>query len=261
MANFRRSGKSGNDWTETDLKAFNIAVVNEDVATFFGNPDLPPVSTTVDPTILNNSDLPPGTTTKSTRLFFQYLEDARVGSYVGAQRESAIIDFAAFLLGLLDYDEPDRIIHERMEIVFEMCGTFVDAQPGVCIWNHSRLWEYHLLLQQGKCRWSCDDPEPELIADAIAAFYRDRRIAGPSLRSKVYAGITMLGTAPMFYKIPVTADLLNSVITSQFPLQQTVVKKLIPPVPDMIKLWEEGMRHLESRRVILQCLEAFKQFV
>ncbi|KAF8969914.1 hypothetical protein BDZ97DRAFT_1596519, partial [Flammula alnicola] len=54
MANIIRSAKSGSDWTMNELLAYNIHVVDEDVATFFGHPNLP--APTVDPIILNNSD-------------------------------------------------------------------------------------------------------------------------------------------------------------------------------------------------------------
>ena len=41
MDSFIRSAKSGNYWTEDDLQAYNIQIQSEDVATFFGDPNLP----------------------------------------------------------------------------------------------------------------------------------------------------------------------------------------------------------------------------
>jgi len=62
---------------------------------------------------------------------------------------------------------------------------------------------------------SRDDPEPQLIADAIAAFYENNRAAGlPKLPSRAFAGITMIGTAPTIYKTPVTDEVLISLATS-----------------------------------------------
>ena len=112
---------------------------------------------------------------------------------------------------------------------------------------------------------SAHDPEPQLIAEVIAAFYennRRRKLAGlKAIQAKEFAAITFRGTAPMFYKIPVTADLFECLTTAQFPSQKTTVQRLIPPVPDMSRLLEDGMLPLENRRIILQCFEAFKQFV
>lgn len=61
--------------------------------------------------------------------------------------ESLVDDFAAFLLGMFEYDEPDRVIHQRKEVSFVMCGTVVAAKPDVCVMTES---QYLLLVQAGK---------------------------------------------------------------------------------------------------------------
>ena len=112
---------------------------------------------------------------------------------------------------------------------------------------------------------SGNQPEPQLIAGAIAALHgynRALEAAGlPLLQSKTFPGITMNGTAPMFYKIPVTSDLLHSLATLKYPSQVTTVERLIPPVPLLGRLENDGMKPLVNRRIILQCFEAFKRFV
>jgi hypothetical protein len=50
MANLTRFAKHGSKWTKNDLRAYNIEVVAETVATFFGNANLPP--STISPAIL-----------------------------------------------------------------------------------------------------------------------------------------------------------------------------------------------------------------
>lgn len=52
MANLIRSAKSGSDWRQNELVAFNITIQNVDVQTFFGVAQLP--QTTVSTVILNN---------------------------------------------------------------------------------------------------------------------------------------------------------------------------------------------------------------
>ena len=112
---------------------------------------------------------------------------------------------------------------------------------------------------------SRDDPGPQIIAEAVEAFYennRARKAAGlAKLQSKTFAGITMVGTAPTFYKIPVTDEILISLATSQYPPQVTTVEKLVPPVPFPERLANDGMKPLVNRRIILQCFEAFRQFL
>lgn len=51
------------------------------------------------------------------------------------------------------------------------------------------------------------------------------------LPSKLIPGITMKGTAPTFYKIPVTTTLVNAVATGMYPAQETVVYAHIPDIP------------------------------
>ena len=41
----------------------------------------------------------------------------------------------------------------------------------------------------------------------------------------------MVGTAPTFYKIPVTEEIVISLATAQYPPQATIIGKFIPPVP------------------------------
>lgn len=60
---------------------------------------------------------------------------------------SFIDDFAAFILRMFEYDEPERIIHQRKEISFVMCGTVVNAKPSVCVMSES---SYILLVQEGE---------------------------------------------------------------------------------------------------------------
>ena len=67
--------KSGSDWTTNDLRAYNVNVVNEDIATFFGmdHLPLPPVRQA----ILTNLDYPAnGLPDREDRLFFDYMHYA-----------------------------------------------------------------------------------------------------------------------------------------------------------------------------------------
>jgi len=125
MANVILCAKSGSDWTDNELTAFNIQVNTIDAATFFNTGQLP--APLVPPVILTNERRPQGLITKPARLFFQYMKDAVTGE------ESLVDDFAAFLLGMFEYDEPDRVIHQRKEVSFVMCGTVVAAKPDVCV--------------------------------------------------------------------------------------------------------------------------------
>lgn len=51
---------------------------------------------------------------------------------------------------------------------------------------------------------------------------------------------------------------MSSVEHSSSPPIPTVVERFIPPTADRARYVNEGMRDLASRRVVFQCLEAFK---
>ena len=75
------------------------------------------------------------------------------------------------------------------------------------------------------------------------------------------AGITMKGTAPIFYKILVTAALTGSVASRVYPQVATTVYAHVPNVLRLNHRWSKGMKPLDNRQVILSCYEAFRQFV
>ena len=145
MAELIRSAKSGSDWTDYELFAFNIVIQNVDVETFFGVPHLPP--TTISPVVLNNALQPasPAVISKEDRLFFNYLNLANIGE------KSAVHDFACYILKMLNFDDNHRGIISRGEMSFTMCGTRVWAKADTAVLDNV---EYSLLVQEGKvsCR-------------------------------------------------------------------------------------------------------------
>ncbi|KZT20547.1 hypothetical protein NEOLEDRAFT_1075491, partial [Neolentinus lepideus HHB14362 ss-1] len=88
---------------------------------------------------------------------------------------------------------------------------------------------------------------------------RDRMDANIApLLSAVMLGITMIGTSPTFYKMPVSEDLFTAVVSGQYPATPTTVERLVPPVPDLSTYRMQGMKPLVNRRVVFQCFEAFR---
>ncbi|KAI0255745.1 hypothetical protein BJV78DRAFT_1151243 [Lactifluus subvellereus] len=259
MATVIRSAKSGSDWTTNELQAYNIDVQLEDVATFFGVAQLPP--TTISQVILSHANLPAlGLPNKADRIFFALLDDAMA---IAPGEESAVDDFAAHLLSMLDYDAPGRHIRQHKDIPFFICGIASHAKTDVCVVNDAQ--GIILLVQEDKRYLERVDPEAQLIAEAIATFQdhnnRLRRAGLPTLQSRVVPGISMVGTAPTFYKVDVTVDLVRAIELGQYPAQVTTVHRFVPPVPRPLAMQQEGMRPLDNRRIMIQCFEALKQFV
>ncbi|KAH9012852.1 hypothetical protein EDB83DRAFT_2444615 [Lactarius deliciosus] len=261
MATLVRSTKSGSDWTRNELRAYNITVAPQDVTTFFGNPSLPQPS--VHKVILDNKKYPPdGIADKPDRNFFFYLETAMS---IPPGGESAFGDFVAHLLGLLGYDDVgDRFICRQKDITLLIGERYTNATADVCLVTR-RNTKILLVVQEDKNFLEGVDPEPQLIAQAIAAFQYNNLLLESSgkepIRAKTIPGIVIFGTTPTFYKITVTQDLVDAVVGARYPANPTAVYKLIPPVEDLYGLDQDGMQPLNNRAVILGCFEAFKQLV
>jgi len=85
----------------------------------------PRVATSVSQTILNNLAEPAGPLSKTDQNFFIYMP-AELGT-----SESAVDDFAIFLLSILDYDRDGRALRSRKETSLYMAGKRVDAKVDV----------------------------------------------------------------------------------------------------------------------------------
>ena len=240
-----------------ELRAYNITVVYQDAATFFERPDLP--QPRIIPDVLTALD--PNDTVDDNA--YELLRHMDLAMSPAPAEESAVDDFAILLLRALGYTGRGRVFRSRKDIPLVICGENSHAKTDVCIVDDNEIL---LLVQEDKRHMENSDPEPQLIAEAIAAFaannqIRQSTLAHPPLPSKVMAGITMKGTAPTFYKIHVTTNLVTSVGGGVYPDAPTVVYAHIPSVPRPNRRWSEGMKPLDNRRIILSCYEAFKKFV
>ncbi|TFK90154.1 hypothetical protein K466DRAFT_402433 [Polyporus arcularius HHB13444] len=260
MSTIKRSPKSGNDWTPTDLFAYNIHVVYQDSASFFGITDLPHPQVDDEILVARNAAT---TQHDDSYALLRTLELAQATAH---GQESAVTDFLVALFRTLRYTgrHDGRITRTRKDFRFWVCGKERHAKTDVCIIDETP--DILLVVQEDKRHLHRSDPEPQLIAQAIAAFHRNymTRVRGyglPGPTSTVMPGITMKGTMPTFYKIPVTADLVRAVQLGEYPQQETVVYAHIPAVPRAARRYDEGMQPLDNRRIILSCFEAFKHFL
>lgn len=107
--------------------------------------------------------------------------------------------------------------------------------------------------------------EPRLIAEAIAAFYQNnlrRQAAGrPTVDSQTFPCIIMVDTAPIFYLITFTMELVQCVQVGKCPPRTTIVQRCIPPVPNPGDYSQDGLVPPANRGIVFQCFQAFKAFV
>ncbi|KAK0218864.1 hypothetical protein IW262DRAFT_1297989 [Armillaria fumosa] len=244
MANIIRSAKSGRDWSSSDLISYNITIRRLSSDDFFGyRPNTIPDA--IDPAFLTATIPPDEHLSDSTHRLLQYLDLATSG------QESAIADFAKELLRVLGFEERGTLLRSRYSI-----GGRRSAQTGLCLIKGTST--ILLVIQEDTTLVSA---EAQVIAKAIAAFQHNNtareRIGLDPLGSMTIPAITMLGTRPMFYKVPVTQELSDAVTTGQYPVSKTeVVKCVVAPASRRLS---EGMEVPAFRREVLCHFEAFRK--
>ncbi|KAH9001258.1 hypothetical protein EDB92DRAFT_1825584 [Lactarius akahatsu] len=258
MAELIRNAKSARYWTRNELAAYNIAVEYQDATAFFGTHNLPQPAT-VYPAVLTDT----GPDDAADDGVYELLRMMDLAMSPAPAEESAVDDFVVLLLRALRYNTRGRVLRTRKDIPLVICGENRYAKTDVCIIDQNEIL---LLVQEDKRHMDNSDPEPQLIAGAVAAFAANNQTRRQTLNltpldSKMMAGITVKGTAPIFYKIKVTAALVTSIGGGAYPQEATTVYAHIPNIPRPNRRWNEGMKPLDNRQVILSCYEAFKQFV
>jgi hypothetical protein len=173
-------------------------------------------------------------------------------------KESVVDDFSRNLFQLMRYDDPGFSVRCNVDLTFFMCEEQRHAQTDVCVVDDKQIL---LIIQEDKRCVNAGDPEAQLVAEAIAAFYENnlRRAEGefPIMRSRIMAGITMCGTSPTFYKIPITQHLVNCVELGIEPITETKVLKHVPFFPDG---FDNGMVPLGNRLVALKAYNTLNAF-
>ncbi|KAK0466984.1 uncharacterized protein EV420DRAFT_1260734, partial [Desarmillaria tabescens] len=251
-----RTAKSGNDWGPSELHAYNIRVEFQDAIAFFGVNPLPHPA--VADEVLHNLAATDMVDDNNYKLL-RYMDFAM--DPVPAQ-ESAVDGFVVFLLSLLGYVPREKMARARTDIPLLICGESRHATTDVCIvYADDNL----LLVQEDKRHKEPKDPEPQLIAEAIAAFQsnnaRRTHVLGQNpIPVETIPGITLKGSSPIFYKIPITTELAESVALGLYPAAPTIVYAHLPKLPRPARRLSEGMRPLDIA-IILSCYEAFKIFI
>ena len=102
---------------------------------------------------------------------------------------------------------------------------------------------------------------PRLVGYALAAFRllnEVRAQAGEQeLESWTFLAISLQYTAPTFYKIPITAELVEHVANGTYPTMRTVVERLEMDLPDP-KAAREGFGSLHNREMLVRYCRAFR---
>ncbi|KAG2365308.1 hypothetical protein BDR07DRAFT_1399148 [Suillus spraguei] len=196
-----RSAKSGSDRTFNDVMAYNITVTPQSPEQFFRQ-NHGTLLESVDPSLLN----PSLNDENISDAVFEYLGHLDLATNV--TQESFIDAFAQKTLQILGFVERDLILTARHNIPLRICGDNQRvAETDVCLLDLRLM--ILLVLQDDKTVFSRSYPEPQVIAEAIAIT--------PPLDAMTILCITMVGTRPIFYLVPVTEALSNVVALASIP--------------------------------------------
>ena len=256
MANIIRSAKSGSRWSTNDLLAYNITIQTQSVVDFFGH-KLCPIDH-LDPDLLSSCDPStfPTEISMGTCRFLKYL-------YMISRPNAAyspLDDFAMSVLEVTDFHRHiDTVLIPRYDLPLTICGEINrKATLDICLVSDQLMPMILLLVRRDKPALGSSGPGPSVIAGAIATFqYNNRsraKMGLPTLDMMTIPCITVEGTRPLFYKVPVTQNLSDCVATGQFPKQQTVVTRCSPPAPPAY----EGMESPKYRHTALRYYDAFR---
>jgi hypothetical protein len=266
MAMVYRSAKSGSDWTSLELIAYRIAVTAQSPQEFFGQNADPPWENILDFSLVNSApyadDLPND--------IFHYLTLLDLATNGG--QDHILNDFSRETLRILGFVERGLALSTAYDIPLGICGggtnygggkpTEPIAPADVCLldgWRSMIL----LVLQTDRTRINrpTGQPEPQVIAGAIAAYQNNnkkREARGlPAVDAMTIPCITMNGTQPTFYLVPVTRELSVAVMTGRYPYVETKVTKCVTTFGPNGQV-RESMETAEYRRLAFQRFIAFR---
>jgi hypothetical protein len=257
MVYLTRTGKEPRNWSAKDLTAYNITICAQGAEEFFGRQPGP--IDHLDPDFLSTGD--PTLANSFSRETYHFLSLLDMAT---RQDEIAIHDFAKIILEVVGFDKVSgRIVRTRLRSDYITLTTPDDdnyaADIDVAL-MHSLSYTILLFVQleDESYEYSEDHPEPQLIAKAIAAFqqnnyWRKGRFLRPIDKMTIPC-ITMVGTRPSFFKVPVSLQLSDCVASGKYPPEPTIVTRCDPPAPRRLAA---GMGIPEYRRTALEYYNAF----
>ncbi|KAG1751461.1 uncharacterized protein EDB91DRAFT_1298392 [Suillus paluster] len=232
-----RSPKSGSEWTTNELIAYNITVATQPPWEFFLQNHEPPLEG-VDPSLID-SPLDADNVTDATHTYLSYLDLA-----THAGQEILIDDFARETLRVCGYLERGLVLSTHYSIPLTISG------------DNRRTAQ-----TDDKTIYNSTQPEPQVIAGAIAAYqYNNEKRQSrelPILDTMTIPCITLVGTRPTFYLVPVTQALSVAVVTGQYPEVPTKVVKCVTFLGHNHRS-SEGMETPKYRRLAFQRFVAFR---
>ncbi|KAG2139282.1 hypothetical protein DEU56DRAFT_972423 [Suillus clintonianus] len=255
MANLIRSAKSSCDWDDNELMAYNIMFTAIPAHQFFPQEtDVPLTLVGLDSGLTKDevssyAQVSPATFHLLARLHFAM--DPRQAEY-----EPVIVSLASEVLDRFGFQKRQTCLFREYTIPLLICDdTNQVACISVCLVSDPS--NSLLVLLAAKTLMGPSNVEACMVAGAIATYQfnnnRRREMGLHPLDAMTMPCITMVGTRPAFYLVPVTKALSEAVISGQFPSDRTEVLKC-----EVASDHDGGMEVPEYRRVAFQYFVAFQ---
>ncbi|KAG6811943.1 hypothetical protein H0H92_005172 [Tricholoma furcatifolium] len=301
--------RAGINWTLMDLYKYNIAIEYQDAQTFFGLPEekmpIPAISCEEFYTVQSVSDSD-GVKPKAHAFHLISLLERSILHPSAHRFTLSLLKTLGHYLAHprcvftpLDPSGQQRLRNIQPFLLTQNTPTSThNSESHICTLYNTDTKHIGLIVHE--CRSaSCSSASPAvtvppLIAAAIAAFQKNsgahasagfglgrnptRTLTRPP-QEQLIPAILMQGTAPLFFKIPVTQELARGIQWgpelvsgpdghtyqngNPLNLRRTVVAAYKPRLPTTATLRNvrECMRPLDNRLLVMKCFEAFKRFV
>lgn len=246
------------DWTSKDLVSYSITMVDVAAAELFkGTSSSVFDELDVDPLVVSGTLQSPDLDITLYRYFKSI-------STLSSSPHVVTTEFCRRTLELLNYTDRASDLYIHWSIPFTCCGKPALAEPDLCLVGPGNMVLLALMHDKTLANGLSQDPEPALMACAIAAFQHNNYVrashGAPPLDIMTIPCVAMVGTRPLFYLVPVTLMLSKAAMLGLSPVpNKTEVKKCVvalPPKNGRLQLGGD-MDRVEFRKLALLRLAQF----
>lgn len=253
----RAAGKSGDAWTQSELLALNVQIEEQECDDFFGAP-LPVLSPEMASFAHTASCRDVAAADSEVYRLLRYLEIAHL-NHSGSQSAKELLFIS--LLEKLNCVPSRKVLLPRLDLPFLTGGENKTVATALTLIDDMGWIFYFVQSDSG----DGSDPEPRLIASAIAAFQQNNILRSMEIHMKpldvnIFPAIALYGTFPVFYRIVVSRPMNEAVVTGAGINLVTRVERHTPRLPPG-RYARDGMIPTDSRRVLIEYLQAFSRFV
>ena len=129
-------------------------------------------------------------------------------------KDSSVVDLYKSIFNLIGFNRnKDIYIYGPTKIEYILSGQRAETNPDIVIQNRNLI---SLVVHEDKSYRSVEDDyhweaEPQLVAEIIAAFYKNSQVMKGGLEAQTIYGIVILGSYCTFYKFNMCKTILSRI--------------------------------------------------